>query len=194
MFYSFELLTMSPLGWLSLFLGMCGLLLPVLWMLRNWREENISSTFAIIGLVSHLFVFSLLIAGFQASPYGIVIYSSFIMLAIAFNKSLTLVRERKILKKTSDEDIAYYLQQIERQPQSAAAHAALAKVYAKNARYDEAIAEYEQAIEIDPWHSDSEQFALHTALQAKRRLEKQSCPSSPLDRLRSFEDKIRNWK
>lgn len=176
-------------------IGICilGLVIPVSWILRNWlTEHNLSANLATYGLGCHLTIFVLLYLNLRDNPYGLLIYSCFILLVIACNTPLRALKERWMLKQMYRDDMARYLLQIKLQPENTAAHAALAKLYTESGRYDEAIAEYEQAIDADPRHADKEWFALRDAIQAKQRLEEQPHLPGLRGRLQDVRERLRN--
>ena len=89
-----------------------------------------------------------------------VIYLLVLDVAALLTPLLDARRERKLLLELQDEDIARCQRAIRFDPNNAAAHAALAEIYAKRKLYDLAIPEYEQAIALDPKGSGTERYKL----------------------------------
>ncbi len=149
-----------------------GTLIPPLWILREWHDEqSIKTSLALSGIIIHLLICIMLLAKLFDVPWGLPTYCALILFAIALNPIVGRIRDRSTLKTQRDEDIAGYLAAIERQPVNAALYAALAQAYLDNRRYDEAISAFEKAIELDPDHMQRERSRLRYAREDKQRLD-----------------------
>lgn len=142
-----------------------GVIIPVRWIIRLWLEDRaISPKLGLCGLGCHFLVITYLISHMVNM---LVVYCGLIMLMIAMNRILGPQAEWRARKQLADEDIKKFKRKLERFPENAALHAALAKVYMDCRRYDEAIEEYKIAIELDPERSHSERWRLREALEEK---------------------------
>jgi tetratricopeptide (TPR) repeat protein len=145
-----------------------GVIIPVRWILRLWLEDRaITPRLGLCGLACHFFIVGYLIS--HMLNY-LVFYCGLIIIAIALMKVFGPQTEWRMRKQIADEDIAKYKRKLERFPENAALHSALANVYMDCRRYDEAIEEYRIAIDLDPDRSNSERWRLKEALEenAKR--------------------------
>jgi len=136
---------------LGLLLWTAGLILPLRWLLRVWLDDRlVSAPLAIGALASHVALFTAFIF-FQ--PILATIYCALLLLLIGISPRLTDRIHRKADVQMAEEDIAKYQRLLERDPNHAAAHAALGDACMTCARYDEAISEFERALELDPQNS-----------------------------------------
>ncbi|HEX2948004.1 MAG TPA: tetratricopeptide repeat protein [Armatimonadota bacterium] len=147
-----------------------GLFLPVRWIMRLWLEEGaISAKLGLTGLICHCFIFFYLVVNMRPA---LLAYCGFLLLAIALLPILGSRAEWRMRSKMAEDDIARYKRKLERFPDNAALHGALGNVYMECRRYDEAIEEYQKAIDLDPDRSRSESWRLREAREAKERLDK----------------------
>jgi len=154
----------------AILLLVAGLVLPLRWLLRVWLDDRaVSGPLALGAMTAHVGIF-IAVVFFQ--PIVAAIYCTFILSLIAVAPRLTSRQYQRAHEQMAEEDISKYQRLIERDPNHAAAHAALGDAYMTCARYDEAIAEFERALDLDPQHSQGEILKLRKARQLKEAAEK----------------------
>jgi tetratricopeptide (TPR) repeat protein len=155
---------------LAMVLLIAGLFLPLRWLLRVWLDDRlVSGPLAVGAMAAHVGIF---IATIYFLPIVTIAYSLLILLLIGISPRLMGRLHLQADQRMAEEDISKYQRLIERDPNHAAAHAALADALMVFLRYDEAIAEYERAIELAPQYSDGEILKLRRARLMKEASEK----------------------
>jgi len=150
---------------MAILLLVAGLIIPLRWLLRVWMDERaVGAPLAIGALFAHVAIFMTLTFFFTL---GAVIYSGLILLLIGASPYLTGRLYRRAATRMAEEDIVKYQRLLQRDPNHTAAHAALGDAYLTCARYDEAIAEYERALELDPHYCRGEIPKLRRARRMK---------------------------
>jgi tetratricopeptide (TPR) repeat protein len=146
-----------------------GLFVPLRWFLRVWLEDRaISTPLALAAMAAHFVLYTL--CAFTILPLA-VLYCALLLLFIGISPYLDERNNRKALRHMAEEDIEKYERILQRDPNHVAAHAALAGAFLVCERFDEAIAEYERAIELDPQNSRSEIPRLKRARELKEAYE-----------------------
>jgi tetratricopeptide (TPR) repeat protein len=142
----------------------CGLALFPLVMLIHacWHDHVMSARLALSAVVCHVII--LLESWMIGQPYVTLGYLVLVNLlwiyALLFGGTIDRVMRRRIHKV----DLAKYQRIIRRDPGHAGAHSALADAYLERGQYDLAIAEYEQAIQLDPDNSRPDRLKLKQAI------------------------------
>lgn len=149
---------------------------PALVIINAWLiDKTIEFGTACIGLCALLGAFALIIK-FFGQPL------SFIVLALLVGTCLLSPRlanrwEKRGLARMDEEDIDKYLLAIASDPKNAAARSALAKVYRKQTRYDEAIEQLQKALEAYPNEKDKRLLQRVVDEQQRAEAEGPICPA-----------------
>jgi len=150
-----------------------GLLLPVIWILRQWGDLGlITLSAAILGLVVHVFI---AIGLLYNVPVLAFIYLILSLLAICCSPLADHFRNRASLRQIAEEDLIRYRQLIERHPDNIAAYVQLGDTCLECRQYNEALKAFEHAITRDPSYQD----LLYTKIiSAQEALERQTRKTS----------------
>jgi hypothetical protein len=105
-----------------------------------------------------------------------------VFLAVAVH-TITIVDERLRAHRMQMEDIERYQKTIEFDEKNAAAHAYLARIYRKQGRFQEALAQYERAAALDPNDAEARRELKALIVQMQALEAAPACPQceSPLD-------------
>ncbi len=160
---------------LTIVIAMFGIFIPLCWIWRIYsKDQLISGRLAITGIIAHLLICSLLFSLMRDTPWALFSYCSLVLVAIAVNPLVKLVKlrhEEQLSRQIARENRADALATTEREPGSAAMHAAAARLCLERGRYDEAIMEFEMAIALDPQHAQQEHTQLKRVRAEKKRWE-----------------------
>lgn len=133
--------------------------IPLLKIMHLWLVDRTwSMPFALIMLLGSSCLLGL---AFSLWGMGGALACALVYIGItAVSPLIGAVNDRRAIRQMQDDDLQRYQRIVQRDPHNAAAHASLADLYATRGLYEDAITEYEQAIQISPEHSLAEQYKL----------------------------------
>lgn len=140
-----------------------GLLLPIRWIIILWLEDKVlSHARGVAVLLSHLGIIGYL--AWKEPLYG-AIYGGTLAVTVTFIPMLGLQSETRKSMRQARVDIKHYRALLTRHPENAGAHSALADAYLECKQYDDAQAEYQIALKLDPENYRVEEYKLKQARQ-----------------------------
>ncbi|MCS6861640.1 MAG: tetratricopeptide repeat protein [Abditibacteriales bacterium] len=152
---------------LLLVLVVVGMTVPFLMILHAWIVEESLNTGLALAALGALLIFPFVIWQTQGTIWMFLGVAGMVAGCAAL-PYLSAQRDKCLLNRLREEDIAKYRRAIEFDPKNAAAHAFLADAYMESGLYDEAIEAYQKAIELDPHHTRPERWKLQKAIDAKQ--------------------------
>ena len=141
---------------------------PIMRMFNAWLiDKTLDGRLALGSLLAHLTILGSLWGLHQYNL--LLIYLSVITVLWMAAPAVDQVVETLSMRRLRHEDLLRYQHFLAADPHNAAAHGALGDTYFSLARYEEAIASYEQAIALDPLHSQRESARLLHAREMQER-------------------------
>ncbi len=140
----------------------------ILRILNGWLVEKVlDSRLAVAALSAHcLILFTL----WQLHYLGaILLYLLALTVVWVLAPLLELVREHLVIKRFNQDDIARYKYHLKVSPSDANARINLANAYLECGRREDAIAEYERAVALDPQHTGIASHKLRTVMENRTR-------------------------
>lgn len=151
--------------------------IPILVVLNAWLvHQSLGSGEATVLLMTLVGVLALVIK-FWGHPVSYILLV-LVLLACGLSPVLSSRLDRRALVEMDNEDIRKYKLALEHDPRNAAARSFLARVYLKQKRYDEAIEQFQLALEAYP-DSIEDQRLLKKAVRERQQAEAEGvvCPA-----------------
>ncbi len=123
--------------------------IPVMFILKAWMVDATLDAGVALGLLFGMFALTGFIWQTQGTVWMVLGIAALVGCCIGL-PFLAGGSDRQELRRMRDEDIEKYQRAIAFDPRNASAHAFLAQKFVEYRRYDEAIAEYQQAIHYMP--------------------------------------------
>lgn len=165
------------IGFLALFQ-----IYPVLRMLNAWLvDKTVSGRLAFFSLAVHASAILGLWGAGQLTY--LLVYLSVTSLLFLLSPLLTHIGDATSMRKMRDDDMRRYQSMLVADPRNAAAQSAIADIYLERGQLNEAIAAYQQAIEISPDHTRREQYLLKHTQELRDRRGRRRVPLAPVETL-----------
>ena len=143
-------------GFTWLLLGML-MSIPTMKVLHYWMVEKTwgggTALMVLLGMFAILGV-----TWCSAGTTAAFIFTALLLLATGLMPAVAQRTERRALKEMRDEDIRRYQNTLRFDPSNTAAHAFLGEAYLEREQYDEAIAEFEQAVALEMHQADAHTY------------------------------------
>lgn len=133
--------------------------IPLLKIIHLWLiDRTWSMAFALTMMLGSICLLGL---AFSLCGTGGALVCALVYIGItAMSPLIGSASNRRAIRQMQEDDLQRYQRIVRRDPQNAAAHASLADLYVTRGFFEDAITEYEQAIQISPEHTLAEQYKL----------------------------------
>ena len=154
-----------------------GIILPLLWMRRLLqRDRLIAPNYCWGGMLAHV----VMCVGLACNSKEILaLYCGLLLCLIALSHIPVLQSETHQRLRQAQQDIAKLLLKLERTPEHSGRHFALANAYYNNRQYDEAITEYEFALQLDPGLARAVKGKIKNARMGQAEQQHRRLPAQP---------------
>jgi hypothetical protein len=144
-----------------------GLAVPALLTLQAWIVDETLSPGLACGILTVLFLSLFAVWASQGTGW-MFLWVAIVLAGCAGLPFLVRRRNGHALQAMAAGRIDTYLRTLAQDPNNAAAHAYLGDAYLECGRFEEAIAQYREAIDLDPEHTHAERAKLRRVLESRQ--------------------------
>jgi len=120
------------------------------WLFSSWLEQTLSSEEVFIGLAVTAAAFFIGVGSIVSGGWGFLGVLALVFMALLALAVWQYVYWRRSEREQLLSDMHVFKEAVERDPTNAAAHSFLAEVHLKLREFEEAVAGFEKALELDP--------------------------------------------
>ncbi len=148
------------------------------WIVTSWIDKRLSAVEA-AGLLAGLVVALFFVVAY-AVQNSLLLLFIFVLIVGALAVVLTglsRTADRRLHQRFDDEDVEKYLAALDLDPKNVAAHSLLAKVYRRQGRLEEALAEYKEALRLSPELQEERYWIDRLMVMIEEKAQRQTRPA-----------------